>query len=168
MRMLNLELAKIIKKYGNTKSLYIIIIIGVVLMLLSSGGKQKSDTSTHSYGEYSDEKRLEEILERVDGAGDVSVMITYHSTVTYDVAYEKKESSSERSEEVTKSSENSVITTGGEPLIKGEVYPKVKGVVIISEGAADIKVKKALTDAAVAALDVASFKVCVLEGKERD
>lgn len=168
MRTLNLELTKIIKKYGNTKSLYIIIIIGVVLMLISSGGEQKSDANTHSYGEYSDEKRLEEILEKIDGAGDVSVMITYQSTSTYDVAYEKKESSSERSEEVTKSSENSVITTGGEPLIKGEVYPKVKGVVIISEGAADIKVKKALTDAAVAALDVASFKVCVLEGKERD
>ncbi len=137
-------------------------------MLMSSGGEQKSDTNTYSYKEYSDEKRLEEILKKVDGAGEVSVMITYHSTVTYDVAYEKKESSSERSEEVTKSSESSVITTGGDPLIKGEVYPKVKGVVIISEGAADIKVKKALTDAAVAALDVASFKVCVLEGKERN
>ena len=163
-----MDLAKIIKKYGNTKSLYIIIIIGVVLMLLSSGGKQKDDTKAPSYGAYSDEERLEAILEMVDGAGDVSVMITYHGTVTYDVAFENKETSSERSEEITRSSENSVITTGGEPLIKGEVFPKVKGVVVIAEGANDIRVKKALTDATVAALEVAPFKVCVLEGKERN
>ena len=168
MRTLNLEPAKIIKKYGNTKSLYIIIIIGVVLMLLSPGEQQKDDIKTQSYGSYSDEERLEAILEKIDGAGDVSVMITYHSTVTYDVAYERKETSSERSEEVTRSSEDSVITAGGEPLIKGEVYPKVKGVVIIAEGAADVRIKKSLTDATVAALDVATFKVWVLEGKERN
>jgi len=165
---LNFDLNKIIKKYGNTKSLYIIIIIGVSLMLLSSGHKREADIPAPVYGEYSDEERLEEILEKIEGAGDVSVMITYHSSVTYDVAFEKKETNSERSEEVTRSTENSVITTGGEPLIKGEVYPDVKGVIIISEGAGNVKVKKALTDACVAALDVAPFKVCVLEGKERN
>lgn len=168
MRTLNSELNKIIKKYGNTKSLYIIIIIGVALMIMASGHDNEDSQKAPVYGEYSDETRLEEILEEIDGAGDVSVMITYHSTVTYDVAYERKETNSERSEEVTRSSENSVITTGGEPLIKGEVYPEVKGVVVIADGAGDVRVKKALTDACVAALDVASFKVCVLEGKERN
>ena len=165
---MNSEINKILKKYGNTKSLYIIIIIGVVLMLMFSGKEPQNDTKTPVYEAYSDEARLEAILEKIDGAGDVSVMITYYGTSTYDVAYEEKESSSERAEETTRSAENSVITKGGEPLVKGTVYPKAKGVIIIAEGAGRMDVKKALTDAATAALDVASHKVCVLEGKERN
>ena len=165
---MNSEINKILKKYGNTKSLYIIIIIGVVLILMFSGKEPQNDTKTPVYEAYSDEARLEAILEKIDGAGDVSVMITYYGTSTYDVAYEEKESSSERAEETTRSAENSVITKGGEPLVKGTVYPKAKGVIIIAEGAGRMDVKKALTDAATAALDVASHKVCVLEGKERN
>lgn len=166
MRVLNLEISKILKKYGNTKSLYIIIIIGVVLMLAFSGNEPQNDTKTPVYEAYSDEIRLQNILSKIDGAGEVSVMITYYGTATYDVAYEKKESSSEGAEETTRSEENSVITKGGEPLVKGTVYPEAKGVIIIAEGAGRAEVKKALTDAATAALDVASHKVCVLEGKE--
>ena len=165
---MNSELNKIIKKYGNKKSLYIIVIIGVVLMLISTGGELESDTKAPIYETYSDEQRLQNILSKIDGAGEVSVMITYYGTNTYDVAYEKKQTSSEKTEETTKSEENSVITAGGEPLVKGEIYPKAKGVIIIAEGAGRPDVKKDLTDAAAAALDIASYRVCVLEGKERE
>ena len=166
MRILNSEINKILKKYGNTKSLYIIVIIGVVLMLTFNSGEPQDDTKAPVYEAYSDEARLENILSKIDGAGDVSVMITYYGTATYDVAYEKKETHSERAEELNRSEENSVITKNGEPLVKGTVYPKARGVVIIAEGAGRAEVKKALTDAATAALDIASHKVCVLEGKE--
>ena len=164
---MNLDLNKILKKYGNTKGLYIIIIIGVVLMLISTGGGQKKTAKAPVYGNYSDEEKLQMILSKVDGAGDVSVMITYYGTNTYDVAYEKKQTSSNKSEETTKSEENSVITSDGTPLVKGEIYPKAKGVIIIAEGAGDAEVRKKLTDAATAVLDVASYRVCVLEGKDR-
>lgn len=166
MRVLNSEINKILKKYGNTKSLYIIIIIGVVLMLLPSGKEPQNDTKAPVYEAYSDEARLESILSKIGGAGDVSVMITYYGTTIYDVAYEKKETHSERAEELTRSEENSVITKDGEPMVRGTLYPKAKGVIIIAEGAGRADVKKALTDAAAAALDIASHKVCVLEGKE--
>lgn len=166
MTVWNLELNKILKKYGNTKSLYIIIIIGVVLMLLSTSGEPKNDTKTPVYSTYSDEVRLQEILSKVKGAGNVSVMITYSGTSSYDVAYDKKETSSNSQEQVTKSAESTAISKGGEPFIRGEVYPEVKGVIIIAGGAGDVRIKKALTDAACAALSVASYRVCVLEGKE--
>ncbi len=163
------NLNEIIKKYANNKGLYIIIIIGVVFMLFSGGGqRQEDDISAPEYNIYSDEERLQEILERINGVGEVSVMITYYGTTTYDVAFEKKQNSSERENESAKSEESSVITSGGEPLIRGVVYPKAKGVVIIADGAGCAEIKKAITDAAVAALEVAPYKVCVLEGKERN
>lgn len=166
---LNSNLNEILKKYTNNKSLYIIIIIGIVFMLMSGGGqKQKDDTKALTYNVYSDEERLQEILSKIDGVGEVSVMITYYGTSSYDVAFEKRVSDSESGEERAKSEESSVITSNGTPLVKGEVYPKAKGVVIIAEGAGNVAVKKAITDAATAALEVASYRVCVLEGKERN
>lgn len=164
-----LNFPEIIKKYANNKSLYIIIIIGVVFMLFSGGGQRhEDDIRTPEYNIYSDEERLQEILEKIDGVGEVSVMVTYYGTTTYDVAFEKKQNSSNRENESARSEESSVITKDGEPLVKGMVYPKAKGVVIIADGAGNAQIKKAITDAAVAALEVASYKVCVLEGKERN
>lgn len=166
---LNSNLNEILKKYANNKSLYIIIIIGIVFMLMSgSGQRNKNNEKTLTYNIYSDEERLQSILSRIDGVGEVSVMITYYGTTSYDVAFEKRISDSKSEEEQTKSEESSVIMQNGTPLVKGEVYPKAKGVVIIADGAENVKVKKAITDAAVAALDVASCRVCVLEGKERN
>ena len=96
------------------------------------------------------------------------MLVTYYGTTTYDVAFEKKQKSTEKEDENVRSEESSVITSGGEPLIQGVVYPKAKGVVIIAQGAGDAEIKKAITDAAVAALEISSYKVCVLEGKERN
>ena len=164
---LNLNLNEILKKYANNKSLYIIIIIGVVFMLMSGNGqKQKDSIKAYNYDSYSDEERLAEILSKIDGAGKVSVMVTYCGTTSYDVAFEKKQNSTSSQNQTAKSEENSVITSNGSPLVKGEVYPKAKGVVIIAEGAGNASVKKHITDAAAAALDIASYKICVLEGKE--
>ncbi len=166
---LNLNLNEILKKYANNKSLYIIIIIGVVLMLAAGGGqKREDDTKAYGYGAYSDEERLREILSKLDGAGEVHVMITYYGTTSADVAFENRRNNSESEREKVKSEESSAVMKNGAPLVRGEVYPKAKGVVIIAEGAGNTAVKKAMTDAASAALEIAPYKVCVLEGKERN
>ncbi len=166
---LNLTLSEIFKKYANNKSMYIIIIIGIVFMLLPGFGAKHSDNiNARSYDAYSDEERLRGILSKIDGVGEVSVMITYYGTTSYEVAFEQKQDSSKSEKETTTRREDSVITSGGAPMVKGEVYPKAKGVVIIAEGASDARVKKSITDAACAALELASCKVCVLEGKERN
>ncbi len=169
VKKLKLDLNKFLKKYANNKGLYIIIIIGIVFMLMPLGGqRQEDDKKAQGYNAYSDEERLEEILSKIDGVSNVSVMITYYGTTTYDVAFEKSESDSVSEKERTKSEENSVITANGQPLVKGEVYPKAKGVIVIANGAGIPSVKKAITDAVTAALEVSSYRVCVLDGKERN
>lgn len=69
------KLNKILKNKNNQVFL-IILIIGVVLIFLS--GIKSSDTKTISGNFVSEEERLEQILSDIKGAGDVSVMITYH------------------------------------------------------------------------------------------
>ena len=159
------DLNEILKKYANNKSLYIIIIIGIVFMLMSGTTEVKKDNVTHNSEVYTDEVRLKEILSKIDGVGKVHVMITYYGTATSDIAFEKKQNISSWGDETTKTEENSVITSGNTPLVKGMVYPKAKGVVVIAEGADNIQVKKDIKEAVVAALEVAEYKVCVLAGK---
>ena len=113
-----LNLNEIIKKYANNKSLYIIIIIGIVFMLLPTDGKKDEDNiKAQMYSDYSEGERLQEILSKIDGVGEVSVMITYYGTTAYDVAFEKKQNTSERNDESARSEESSAITSDGEPLI---------------------------------------------------
>ena len=162
---LKLSWNEILKKYANNKSLYIIIIIGIVFMLFSGMPKSQEDNKAQNHDAYTDEVRLKEILSKIDGVGEVHVMVTYYGTTTSDIAFEKKQNISCSDDETTKIEESSVITSGNTPLVKGMVYPKAKGVVIIADGAENIKVKKDITDAVVAALEVAAYKVCVLEGK---
>ncbi len=157
----NIKPNDFLSKYVNNKSLYIIIIIGAVLMLLPGFGSEKnSEPKTIKYDEYSDEARLSEILKKVKGAGNVSVMITYYGTRGYDLEFEEKKSDT--------LSESSVVMEGSVPFVKSEFYPQVKGVIIVAEGAKSAEVKKALTDACAAVLEVSSHKICVLEGKERN
>ena len=158
---LNTKINDFLSKYVNNKSLYIIIIIGIVFMLLPISASEKNENSKlQKYDEYSDEARLSQILQKVNGAGKVSVMITYFGTTGYDLEFEEKKSET--------SSENSVVMEGSSPFIKSQFYPEVKGVIIVSEGAGNSEVKKALTDAASAVLGVSSHRICVLEGKERN
>ena len=157
------------KKYANNKGMYIIIIIGIAFMLISgSGQRYKSDSDARIYDAYSDEERLTNILSKVNGVGSVSVMITYYGTTSYDVAYEGRQNRSESGSQKNEITEKSAVTKGGEPMITGQKYPKVKGVVVIAEGASDALVRKAVTDAAAAALEVASYRICGLEGNERN
>ena len=130
------------------------------MLLPFQGGERGNNSKPQGYDEYSDELRLSAILETVSGAGKVSVMITYYGTCGYDLEFEEKTSDSV--------SESSVVMDGNAPFVKSEFYPKVKGVIIVAEGAGRAEVRKALTDAAAAVLEVSSHKICVLEGKERN
>ena len=76
----------ILKKYVNNKSLYIIIIIGIVFMLFSGGEETQKDNIKQNYDAYTDEARLKEILSKIDGVGNVHVMVTYYGTTTSDIA----------------------------------------------------------------------------------
>ena len=161
MTELNSKLNDFLSKYVNNKSLYIIIIIGIVFMLLPSFSSGKNDNQKpQGYDEYSDEARMQQILSEVCGAGKVRVMITYYGTSGYNLEFEEKKSES--------SAESSVVMDGNSPFIKSEFYPRVKGVIIVSSGAGSSAVKKALSDAAAAVLEVSPHKICVLEGKERN
>ena len=51
----------------------------------------------------------------------------------------------------------------GEPFVVKEIYPEIKGVVVVSDGADDIIVKQNILEAVTTALAIAPHKVCVVK-----
>ena len=86
------DLLKIFKNKNN-RLICLILIIGVVLMAVASVDKNKKADVQPTAAVTSvedEEKRLANILSQIDGAGEVSVMITYYSSSEKNIAYETK------------------------------------------------------------------------------
>ncbi|MGN1116323.1 MAG: hypothetical protein ACI4TH_07140 [Candidatus Ornithomonoglobus sp.] len=127
----------------------LILIIGIAFIalpgLFSGSGTEKDDNAVTQY--LGEEERLSEILSEIDGAGHVSVMISYVSTMEKDLAYDGER---ER-----------IVTSGGDVVVKREVYPEVKGVIVIADGAGDPSVRQTIKEAVTAVTGAAANHVCV-------
>ncbi len=160
-------------KKGHNIHLIIILLIGVLLMVFPFGSEKKS-SATEKFVELSvDYKReLEEILSRIKGVGDVNVMVTYSSSFEKNIAYEKNSNKNEKKDGDNKiinetSSNTNVVLSSGEPFVVKQIYPEIKGVVVVADGAEDIFVKQNITDAVTTALGIAPHKVCVVKKSEK-
>ena len=163
--MMNKEqIAKIFKNKNNLLIL-VIFIIGVVLMIISGGHiSEKEKKADAPEMQISEEERLSDILSKIEGAGSVSVMITYYSGVEKTLAYETKTASRETGSEV--SEDRKAVMTDGEPMVVKEVNPRVKGVIVTAQGADSASVKTALSEAVMAALDVPAHRICIFKKEE--
>lgn len=162
------QIIKIFKNKNN-RIIFIIFIIGVVLVLTAQhhkdtyGGENVSAPAS-AVSVRNEEERLAEMLAQIEGAGRVSVMITYESGTEKSLAYETKTSSRENSGE--RSEDRRAVTSGGEPMVVKEVYPQVKGVIVAADGADSASVKTAIREAVTASLGVSAHKVCIFKKEE--
>lgn len=122
------------------------------------------------------ETSLGYILSKIKGAGKVDVMITYISGNEAVPAVDVKASESSTQEKDKEGGsrnikennrENSIVYEENQgvkkPFVVKEIMPKVKGVVIVADGAGDVEVAINLNKAAQALLDVAAHKIQVFQ-----
>lgn len=152
------------KKKLKTEHLLIILLVAVVAVAFIFGGnlsglfKSGSDPSSSSSDT---EKRLENLIQNVSGAGKSKVLITYAEKSRVEVA---KDVVKTESGGVTTVKET-VVMVGGKPYVINEYLPTVEGVIIVCEGADDVKVRMQVTDAVVTALNVSADKIKILKMK---
>ncbi|UMZ73957.1 stage III sporulation protein AG [Natranaerofaba carboxydovora] len=121
------------------------------------------------------ENRLVEILSKIEGAGEVSVLLQLEGGKELDVAYESERDITKTKEtdagggtrvieEEMASEEYKMIREGGEdkPLVLRTLKPQVNGVLIVAEGGANIQTQKKLTKAVESLMDVPSHKIRIL------
>lgn len=123
------------------------------------------------------ERRLEEILRQIEGAGRVSVKLTFATGRMYEYAENatREESTTTEHDSGRVRRETTEVRTSGEvvttqergtgyavPVVRNVLEPRVQGVLVVSDGARDARVRSALTDAVATVLDIPPHKVAVL------
>jgi stage III sporulation protein AG len=179
-----------------TENAIIIVIIGIILLLAAGpilGRKKEGSASetTNSQNKVASsdltpvnadhtERKLEELLSGMLGGGKVQVMITYYNSTEKITAYDIKKSSSETEEIDSEGGKRTIIESEYEsttlyedvssgislPVVLKEIYPEVKGVVVVAEGAGNAEVREKITRAVSVLMDIPVHRVQVFERKK--
>lgn len=165
---LQTKLIEFLKKY---RYVLIILLIGLILMLMpNKNGNNNINTNEISEVKRSSddmiEKRLSELLSKVEGAGDVEVMLTV--AAGEEIIYQTNEDHSESDTTTDFNIDTVMITdsnrnqTGLVKQVKPEVY---QGAVIVCNGADDPSVRLAIVDAVSRVTGLGANCISVLKMK---
>lgn len=122
------------------------------------------------------ERKLEDILEKIDGAGDVKVMITYQDSGTQVVEKDKNisENSLEESDstggvrstkeqQLQESTVYEEADAGNTPFVSKELLPEVEGILIVASGGDNQKVKQNISEAVLALFQVEAHRIKIVK-----
>lgn len=188
----NNRFVDIFKEFASKKYIAnILVLIGIAIMVLIVskdtflGNSKKmikqentleNTLAPQEYGERTEEElieyRLKNILENIEGVGDVEIMITFEMGAEIIPASNKSKSSDTTEEKdsgggartiVSEDITETVVMTnenyGTKLLVLKEIKPKVNGVIVVAKGAENIEVKARLYDAVKTVLQIPGHKV---------
>lgn len=159
------KLKQIFAKIKSVKNIEIIIglvIIAVMIIIYSnvSAAKEKTDAASGGEATLTEnlETRLADILGEIEGAGEVKVMITYAGTgdkITAETTNTHTTTTNgSTSSTTTTTTTSSPVLSGSDVVILQEKMPEIKGVIVVAEGASDMKVKLKLMQATATVLGI--------------
>ena len=160
--------AELFQKY---KYVLLVIAAGIVLLLLPLGGEENPASggteSQNGNGEETFrveemERRLEEALSRVDGAGEVTVVLTVKSGARQILAQDSSRSGEESSTSTV------VVSTGSgteDAVVLQQVYPQYQGALVVCPGGGDPAVCLKLVDAVSALTGLGADKISICKSK---
>ncbi|MCL2056996.1 MAG: hypothetical protein FWH02_07255 [Oscillospiraceae bacterium] len=173
---------KLLGKDAKVKLLVILGLLGMGLILLSQllGGQPATGPPVDSPGspalftseEYvaRTEERLRGLIIRIEGVGSAEVMVTLANSGELVYAKEEKRSLDKSGDGENITSRENVQTSfilvdagmgSRQPLVRTQLEPKIQGVVIVCEGADDLRVRQSLINVVTTTLGISSAKVCV-------
>ena len=119
------------------------------------------------------EKRLEKILSKISGVGEVSVLITYSESSSLVPIYnvnlststiEEKDTSGGVRTTETENNQKEVVTDGNSKIItEKKLTPKVEGAIVTAKGASNVTIKTNIISAVEAVTGIATHKIQVFE-----
>ncbi len=168
-----------LSKLSSLKPLLLLLVLLVVVMIMfnvfSSSGSKTTSTKQNK-GNYTTsleyiaeiENKLKSVVGQIKGAGKTRVMISISSSPQLEIAsnVEEKTVTTSAGTTTTVSTEPIIIKgdSGNGPLILKETLPIINGVIVVSEGAKDVKVKLDILMAVSTALGINSNIVEVFAG----
>lgn len=154
-----------------------ICILCLIVIAIMPDGKKEENVSTDSEVKTSAsetenkdlEDKLTEILSKINGAGDLDVMITfqsseeivpaYNSNTTTETTKEQDSSGGERTTTSSTQNKTMITSNSNDPVILKTSEAEIKGVIVVASGANDPKVKELLYDAVKTSLQISGHQV---------
>ena len=153
-----------VRKY---RFVVLILLIGVVLMLIPFGSKDEVEMQEQTVLPTQPDltQQLNDILSQIDGAGEVSVMLSVDTSSS--TVYQSDQSVT--SGDTSTSKQDTVIITDEDRaqngLIQHTVYPKYRGAIIVCQGADNAQVRLNIVEAVSRITGLGMDKISVLKMK---
>ena len=150
------------KKY---KYVGLVVLAGILLMLLP--GKKTAAQTQESGGSFSledTERRMEELLGRMDGVGRVQVMLTLKNSSALELAEDADDT--DRDGELRRQREPVTLNRGSgyqDVVVTRETYPVYLGAVVVCQGAGSGGVRLAVTEAVAALTGLPADRITVVQ-----
>ncbi|MBO4251498.1 MAG: hypothetical protein J5911_02415 [Clostridia bacterium] len=146
--------------------IFVLIVISLALVLIigfNLFGERSEKVNIDEVSQYvsSLEQKLENLLNKIDGAGKVSVAITVESGMETVLATETIVKETSNGRETT----STPVMVNGKTVVLKETYPEISGVLIVSEGAGNISVYRRLQQATASLLNVKTSRIEILAMK---
>lgn len=161
----------LLKLLGQYKYVLIVIAAGILLLLWPSEEKASPEAAqsglTSGEEDFSVEaleERLARVLSKVEGAGEVSVVLTVESgmerVLATDISASQSEDRRDREEQTV------IISTeeGEEPVLLTQRYPTFQGALVVCPGGDDPEVRLRLTQAISVLTGLGSDRITVCKG----
>lgn len=158
--------AGIVKRLGPYKYVLLVIAAGVLLLVWPGGEKAQEDSRSgareeENFSVAALEAQLEETLSRIDGAGEVTVMLTVRSGMERILAQDESFGPEEETRETV------IVSTGSgkqEVVLLSQRYPTFQGALVVCPGGEDARVKLLVTQAVSALTGLSSGRISVCKG----
>ena len=150
--------------------LLILVLFGLLLAVIAIPvdrekpvGEEKEETAREdAENDYETrmEQKLGELLSRVEGVGNVEIMLTVEGSGEKQVEKDQTVTEDSTQEEtVYEESGNS----GRTPYVASETNPRVEGVLVIAEGGDSSRVKQEIIEAAQALFGIEAHKIKIMK-----
>lgn len=147
--------------------------LGLLMSTVSCGGNSSKKSSNIDSNNVREEnlaelekqleRRLEQIISKIDGAGNVSVMIMLEGSTELVYESDRKIQRSTNGDQESCGIDTEVVLAGSakEPLQIGSVQPKVRGAAIVCSGASDPVIRERVANTAAKVLNLGISRVYV-------
>lgn len=163
---------KLLLSLEKYKFVLLVILAGVLLLLLPTGegkaetGKAGTDPPELSFDVAGLEQKLSNTLSKMEGAGNVSVVLTVKASTRQVLAVDATTSNKEGENQESKSTV--IISQGSgreEAVPLQQIYPQFQGAVVVCPGGDDPAVRLKLVEAVSALTGLGSDKISICKGK---
>lgn len=173
------------KKIENLVAFLVILVITLIIINNIIKDDDKNEETNYTNAELAQisqnnftssdnlEKKLENILSKLDGVNEVSVLITYSESSTIVPMYNEntKKSTTEETDQTggtrtiqSEDNEKNVVTgSDSNPVTQKSITPKIEGAIVAAQGASNVNTKANIISAVEAVTGLPTHKIQVFE-----